>query len=520
MSQLLLIALSTWASEDLGCIAAGLLIAQGRLGWFAGTRACFAGIFSGDVLLYVAGRYLGRPLLQRFIAADRLDRASAWLSKSGIGVVFASRFTPGLRTATYAAAGALRAPWTAFMGYMAVAALVWTPLLVGSVALFGKEILRGRWILGLALLAILAIARLRRFPLRKLQWEFWPMWLAYAPVVPYILYLAARFRSLTLFMWANPGIPTGGFVGESKSDILRKLDRVAPFRIADAAVIPEMFPVVLKPDIGERGKGVAVIRSSDEYRAYMQGAKGLVIEQQYIAGEEFGVFYCRSPDQPRGRIISITEKHFPAVIGDGELTIEELIEADSRAACMAGAYARSCRRPIADIPAAGERVQLAELGSHCRGAVFLDGRRWNSAALEAEIDRVSKFHPGFYLGRYDVRAASGQALRRGEFTVLELNGVSSEPTHIYDPAVGIVEAYRTLYRHWRTAFEIGAANRARKSASISCRCMNRTTAEDTNTTIASANSSPWSSTAGKEIPSLVRWKKIAPLITPRESSAP
>jgi hypothetical protein len=104
---------------------------------------------------------------------------------------------------------------------------------------------------------------------------------------------------------------------------------------------------------------------------------------------------------------------------------------------------------------------LVELGSHCRGAIFLDGRRLLTPALHAAIERASQAHQGFHFGRYDVRAASTEEFQAGRFQIIELNGVAAEATHIYDPAVGLWEAYRTLFRMWRVAFEMGAANRAR-----------------------------------------------------------
>jgi len=36
----------------------------------------------------------------------------------------------------------------------------------------------------------------------------------------------------------------------------------------------------------------------------------------------------------------------------------------------------------------------------------------------------------------------------------------SEATHIYDPKLGLWEAYRVLFLQWRIAFEIGDLNRA------------------------------------------------------------
>jgi len=47
--------------------------------------------------------------------------------------------------------------------------------------------------------------------------------LFYPPVVAYIAYLGIKFRSWTLFTAANPAISAGGFVGESKYQILEQL---------------------------------------------------------------------------------------------------------------------------------------------------------------------------------------------------------------------------------------------------------------------------------------------------------
>ena len=108
MGQLIAIALATFASEDLTCIATGALIASGRLGLLPGILACAAGIYFGDLLLYFAGRLAGRAVARRLVSGDRLDRASRWMVERGASVVLLSRFTPGLRLPTYVAAGLLK----------------------------------------------------------------------------------------------------------------------------------------------------------------------------------------------------------------------------------------------------------------------------------------------------------------------------------------------------------------------------------------------------------------------------
>ena len=114
------------------------------------------------------------------------------------------------------------------------------------------------------------------------------------------------------------------------------------------------------------------------------------------------------------------------------------------------------------MPGPGETVRLVEAGNHCQGAIFLDGWRLDSPELEETIDRISQSVPGFFVGRYDLRYASEEALRRGEgFQIVELNGTSSEATNIYDPANSLCKAYRILFRQWSLLFQIGAANRRR-----------------------------------------------------------
>src|SRR5262249_35419340 len=130
MTQFLLIAAATFASEDLTCISTGALIAAGKIGWLPGMLACIFGIYFGDLLLYFAGRMIGRPLLRRFVANEKVDLASRWLAERGARVVMLSRFTPGLRLPTYIAAGLLRTRFWTFSLYFLLAALLWTPVLV------------------------------------------------------------------------------------------------------------------------------------------------------------------------------------------------------------------------------------------------------------------------------------------------------------------------------------------------------------------------------------------------------
>jgi len=499
---LVALALATMISEDLACIAAGLLVAAGKLTLAPAVGACFSGIFVGDLLLVAAGRWLGRGVLTRWplrgrVTPESLTRAERWFLQRGAWVIVASRFMPGTRLPTYVAAGILRMPWLRFIGWFALACALWTPLLVGVAALAGQAALgwfqawaRVSFGLVVAGLVVWVLAQLgvqamtwrgRRLLLGKwrrlTRWEFWPRWAVYPPVVVYCCWLALRHRGVTLFTAVNPGMgAAGGLVGESKSEILRGLaaagDRVAAWTLVEPGieaarwdcvrrfVATQGWPVVLKPDVGERGSGVVIARDEAGARAALAAEPRALIAQRYVPGVEYGVFYVRMPGAERGTIFAVTDKRMVQLVGDGQRTLETLVLADHRAVCMGGFFLKEFRARLDEVPQAGARVVLTELGTHCRGSVFLDGSDLITPLLSAEVERVSQTYAGFYFGRYDLRTPSAEAFKRGEFTLIELNGLTSEATSIYDPRHSVWHGWRVLCRQWGLAFAIGAANRA------------------------------------------------------------
>ncbi|MEO1451682.1 MAG: hypothetical protein AAFV07_19290, partial [Bacteroidota bacterium] len=114
------------------------------------------------------------------------------------------------------------------------------------------------------------------------------------------------------------------------------------------------------------------------------------------------------------------------------------------------------------IPAAGEIVELMPIGNHSRGTTFLNGNEHIDQQLHQTFDHISHRLNDIYFGRFDIRCESLGALKAGKnFKILEINGVKAEPTHIYQPGFSLREAYRILFRQWRTIYEISIANRER-----------------------------------------------------------
>jgi hypothetical protein len=312
------------------------------------------------------------------------------------------------------------------------------------------------------------------------HFEFWPDWAFYAPIVAQWIWLGLRYGAVSLPTAANPRIELGGLCGESKSAILDLVQGAARARLAPYVVVPPgsapaaaeramtaaglEWPVIAKPDIGCNGTGVRLLRDGADLAAYLAAfpADAGLMLQHFVREEgEAGVFYVRRPGESRGRITSLTLKQPPVVIGDGRRTLADLVRADPRAGRIPHMYLPRLGARAARVPAAGERVQLVMVGNHCKGAIFHDGRAQITPALTEAIEAIARAMPDFHFGRLDVRFGSLAALRRGEgFTVIEINGVGSEATHVWDARTRLRDAWADQFFHYRTAFEIGRALRA------------------------------------------------------------
>jgi membrane protein DedA with SNARE-associated domain len=497
----------TLVQEDLPTVSAALFSALGRISWQAGYFGCFLGIWLGDALLYLVARGIGRPLLekkwaQRWVKPAAVARSEQWFQQRGIWLLVGSRFVPGTRLPTYLAAGFLRQSFPRFLLVTGVTVALWTLAIFVLAHSLGDELLQrfqrngvSTWtVLAAAVLFVIVmrlaaklaagggVRRFRAWAARWTQWEFWPAWLFYFPVGIYYLRLAVRHRGLTVPSAANPGIATGGLVGESKYDTLRDLWRTSPEATAQSWLLAAgpadargqrldqllaetglEFPFILKPDVGQRGMGVKLIRSASEATEYLRTTNAPVVVQRYVPGPlEVGIFYYRFPDETQGRIFAITEKIFPVLTGDGVRTVEELIWANERARCVAGRYLQRFDARRKGVLPAGTKLRLVEAGNHAQGCIFRDGERFLTPELTARIDDISRRLDGFFIGRYDLRFASEDDLRAGKnFQILELNGAAAEATSIYDARNSLRSAYRTLFRQWELVFTIGAANRAR-----------------------------------------------------------
>lgn len=319
---------------------------------------------------------------------------------------------------------------------------------------------------------------MRRFFIKLRSWEYWPQWIVYMPLGVYYLYLAARARSLFFFSATNPGIETGGMFFESKWDVFQLIpdhlypttlqigedesaDRVAG-RIETAGI---SFPLIAKPDRGERGWGVQRINNLNELADYRQKNRMTFLVQAYVDYPiELSIFYVRHPHSSKGMISSVTYKKLLAIVGNGRSTIRELILGADRAYLQKDVLFRQFADRLNDILANGEELILVPYGNHVRGAEFKDFRAIIDDELLLTFDSICRQIPGFYYGRFDLRVKSLADLKEGKhIAIMELNGAGAEPAHIYDPRFRFLQAQSDIIWHYRQMFEIAMHNKKQGS---------------------------------------------------------
>jgi hypothetical protein len=313
------------------------------------------------------------------------------------------------------------------------------------------------------------------FVIKLKSWEYWPFGIIQAPLFVYWMWYALKERSLTYFSASNPSILTGGMMGESKFEVLKMVpDEVKPitalaqFPASREQVLDLMkqhqleFPVIFKPDLGERGWMVRRINNIHDIDQYLKEIKIDFIVQELIdLPFEFGVFYIRFPSEQKGFVNSITMKEFLYVEGDGTKTLQQLILEKERAALQWETLKEVYKSKLDMVLDKVKRMELVSIGNHCLGTKFLDGNQLITEKLTASFDRISKQVEGFYFGRYDLRCASLADLENGNIKIMELNGCGAEPAHIYHPGASLLKAIRVLITHWQNMYRVSVENHSR-----------------------------------------------------------
>ncbi len=258
-------------------------------------------------------------------------------------------------------------------------------------------------------------------------------------------------------------------MGESKSAILKLLppEVVPQWILVDTswpfeAVLEALeraaisFPLIAKPDVGERGFLVKKIEHPEALQWHLNAWPVPFILQEFLTyPAEASVLFHRVPgNNGRFGITSICLKEFMSVRGDGVSTVRELMGNDMRSALQIHRFDLEFPDLLHHTPVASELLLLEPIGNHARGTKFLNGNHLINEQLLAAFEPICRKLDGVCYGRFDLKFQDVAALSRGEFKTMELNGVLGEPAHIYDPSYGMWRAYRDLWQHWRLLFHL------------------------------------------------------------------
>jgi hypothetical protein len=270
-------------------------------------------------------------------------------------------------------------------------------------------------------------------------------------------------------------------MGESKFEVLNLVpNEVKPKTVliklpsSREAILEAMkknglaFPVIFKPDLGERGWMVKRIHKEDEMNQYLSEIKiDFIVQELVDLPLEFGVYYVRFPNEENGFVNSITAKEFLHIEGDGKKTMHQLILEKDRARLQWETLKEVYKDRLEEVLIAGSRLELVSIGNHCLGTTFLNGNHLITEKLSSSFDAISKQVDGFYFGRYDLRCATLQDLENGNVKIVELNGCGAEPAHIYHPGSSLWTAIGVLIMHWKNMHRISVENHKRGAPYLS-----------------------------------------------------
>jgi membrane protein DedA with SNARE-associated domain len=477
LAQFFSLVVLPFAHEDLAIILGAYIVVNKIMPAALVVLCIYGGMVASDFVLYGIGAGARRlPWLTRIAVNDRVRGFGDTLKRNLFGLVALCRVVPGIVFVAFIACGWTRVSLARFTVASLVVSALYLPLMLCIVVFFGDALddRAGLWTWPFLLCVLAAIGFLRRqvFTFQGLSdasesqrgagmltasprrtatgdagkvtlAERLPLGLIYLPLLLRWLGFAARHRSLTLPMAANPGEHAGqGAWEERKSDYLLSAAAIAPESIAGFVVVrrsaaPRMlyadleqarqllsdaglsFPLVAKPDIGR----AAVRRIDDvaDLREYLRGfpsGESLILQRFVPDAGRATVLYARLPGARSGRILSLTLRD---------------------------------HRPTAD----GTTVR------------YRDGRRCITPELEAHIDAIARGMPEFHYGRFELRFASPDGLMRGDgVSIVEISGVGGVANDTWDPSLSLTEAYRRAVEQQRIMFLIGDKNRARGFAPV------------------------------------------------------
>jgi|GEM_PF-1273243 D-alanine-D-alanine ligase-like ATP-grasp enzyme len=323
----------------------------------------------------------------------------------------------------------------------------------------------------------------------KTSWvaQFWPVFAKFYPQFKYAISI-------------NPGLDGfSGFTGVSKQEIVQRLnpefrpDHVFFEEVPTMEELEERFrkendnqpltfPIICKPDVGERATGVTYMYSREQLEEYLQPIDETLPEKKQLKlkkerasrnfhlekfhdDREFALSWTKDPETGEYRVWSVIEKQIPSIIGDGKTTFRELIahkvdaielETDKKEKILK-CYSRE---ELNEIIPEGEEKTMVKTASISYGTKFK-----KQELTELQIQRLRELLPqliqndeGLYQGRFDFRAKDLESLVSGDLKIIELNGLGGMPMEIYESHLTIEEKYEILFRYFKYLLQLAKRN--------------------------------------------------------------
>ena len=310
----------------------------------------------------------------------------------------------------------------------------------------------------------------------KKPFEYWP---EFTHVIPFHLFLVFwcivyKMHPRTLLK-ANYGLPHAGLHFASKYKIQESIgqNKFANTLFLDAQnfdtekektlsqfIKQNRYPIIIKPDEGMTGRGMLKMKSKKDLdRALKLMKEEPYLAQAYIEGEfEYGVFFERQKNN--GVITGINQKHYPTIFGDGISTIQELAEQHERYTSKWKSFLQEM--DTTQILKKNQKKILSTIGSHTMGCMFTNETKHSTPLLESKLQTIFSDVPGFNYGRLDVKSLSPEDFYKGIFEIIEVNGIESQPTHMFDPKGTWRNAMKIEWKHAKSLTLIAHQQRGKE----------------------------------------------------------
>lgn len=258
----------------------------------------------------------------------------------------------------------------------------------------------------------------------------------------------------------NPKIPISGMFDDYKSEMYKlipsnfvpKTVKVEPGEDLSLKFLQSglSYPFIVKPDIGYAGAGIFLIENKEQLEELSKKPNHVqLLVQEYIQLErEFSIMFHNIEQADGQPFFSLIEKKLPYVTGDGISTLLELIHQSPNKKLRKEIILERFKSKGNLVLDEGKTMLIDYVGAISKGAV-VERIPVNSAdVLYTRLyDMFMRQEINF--ARVDVKAESLEALRNGEFVIMEVNGIKAEPLEIYIKELPLSERVGIVSRQWK-----------------------------------------------------------------------